>query len=118
MGEPWPRQRGMKQSLELKLGQRLTMTPQLQQAIRLLQLSALDLHTEIQQALEENPLLEENEDSADDGDGPRTEDQESDNDGPEGQDSPVTDTDLALSGESPVESDDDSGDWEEQFELP
>lgn len=49
----------MKQSLELKLGQRLTMTPQLQQAIKLLQLSAIDLKTEIQQALEENPLLEE-----------------------------------------------------------
>ena len=49
----------MKQSLELKLGQRLTMTPQLQQAIKLLQLSAIDLKTEIQEALEENPLLEE-----------------------------------------------------------
>ncbi len=35
------------------------MTPQLQQAIKLLQLSAIDLKTEIQQALEENPLLEE-----------------------------------------------------------
>jgi len=49
----------MKQSLELKLGQRLTMTPQLQQAIRLLQLSALDLRTEINDAIESNPLLEE-----------------------------------------------------------
>ena len=49
----------MKQSLELRLGQRLTITPQLQQAIKLLQLSSLDLTTEIQQALDENPLLEE-----------------------------------------------------------
>jgi RNA polymerase sigma-54 factor len=49
----------MKQSLQLRLGQRLAMTPQLQQAIKLLQLSAIDLKTEIQQALEENPLLEE-----------------------------------------------------------
>jgi len=49
----------IKQSLELKLGQRLAMTPQLQQAIRLLQLSALDLRTEISEALESNPLLEE-----------------------------------------------------------
>jgi RNA polymerase sigma-54 factor len=49
----------MKQSLELRLGQRLAMTPQLQQSIKLLQLSAIDLKTEIQQALEENPLLEE-----------------------------------------------------------
>lgn len=48
----------MKASLQLKLGQSLTMTPQLQQAIRLLQLSTLDLQQEIQQALESNPMLE------------------------------------------------------------
>ena len=48
----------MKQSLSLKLGQHLTMTPQLQQAIRLLQLSTLDLRLEIQQAIETNPMLE------------------------------------------------------------
>lgn len=51
----------MKQSLDLKLGQHLTITPQLQQAIRLLQLSSLELQQEIQQALETNPLLEERE---------------------------------------------------------
>ena len=49
----------MKPSLQLRLGQSLTMTPQLQQAIRLLQLSTLELQTEIQQALESNPMLEE-----------------------------------------------------------
>jgi RNA polymerase sigma-54 factor len=48
----------MKQSLGLKLGQSLAMTPALQQAIRLLQLSSLDLQTEIQQALESNVMLE------------------------------------------------------------
>ncbi len=48
----------MKQILQLKLGQHLTMTPQLQQAIRLLQLSTLELQTEIQEALESNPMLE------------------------------------------------------------
>ena len=48
----------MKQSLQLKLGQHLTMTPQLQQAIRLLQLSAMELTVEIQEALESNMLLE------------------------------------------------------------
>ena len=48
----------MKQSLQLKIGQSLTMTPQLQQAIRLLQLSTMELQQEIQQALESNPLLE------------------------------------------------------------
>ncbi len=48
----------MKQSLQLKLGQQLTMTPQLQQAIKLLQLSTLDLQQEIQQVLDSNPMLE------------------------------------------------------------
>ena len=48
----------MKQSLQLKIGQQLTMTPQLQQAIRLLQLSTLDLQQEIHEFLESNPLLE------------------------------------------------------------
>lgn len=51
----------MKQSLQLKIGQQLTMTPQLQQAIKLLQLSTLDLQQEIQQALESNPMLDVNE---------------------------------------------------------
>jgi len=48
----------MKPSLQLRLGQQLTMTPQLQQAIRLLQLSTLDLQQEIQDALDANPMLE------------------------------------------------------------
>lgn len=48
----------MKQTLQLKIGQSLTMTPQLQQAIKLLQMSTLDLQQEITRALEENPLLE------------------------------------------------------------
>lgn len=53
----------MKQTLQLRLGQQLTMTPQLQQAIRLLQLSSLELQTEIQEILESNPLLETSEDA-------------------------------------------------------
>lgn len=48
----------MKQTLQLRLGQQLTMTPQLQQAIKLLQLSTLDLQQEIQQALDSNMMLE------------------------------------------------------------
>ncbi|CAM3554184.1 RNA polymerase factor sigma-54 [Halomonas lysinitropha] len=48
----------MKASLQLRVGTQLTMTPQLQQAIALLQLSTLDLRQEIQQALESNPMLE------------------------------------------------------------
>lgn len=48
----------MKPTLQLHLGQRLTMTPQLQQAIRLLQLSTVELQQEIQDALESNLMLE------------------------------------------------------------
>lgn len=48
----------MKPALHLNLGQHLSLTPQLQQAIRLLQLSTLDLQQEIQNILESNPLLE------------------------------------------------------------
>ena len=49
----------MKQALQLKLGQQLTLTPQLQQAIKLLQLSTLDLQQTITETLESNPLLDE-----------------------------------------------------------
>jgi len=51
----------VKQSLQFRLGQQLTMTPQLQQAVRLLQLSTLELNTEIQQALDSNLMLEADE---------------------------------------------------------
>ena len=51
----------MKHSLQLKLSQHLTLTPQLQQSIRLLQLSTLELNQEIEQFLQENPLLEREE---------------------------------------------------------
>ena len=53
----------MRQSLQIKLSQQLTMTPQLQQAIRLLQLSSLDLQTEIQAVLDSNLMLEREEEN-------------------------------------------------------
>jgi len=48
----------MKQNLQLKMSQNLALTPQLQQSIRLLQLSTLELNQELETILEENPLLE------------------------------------------------------------
>ena len=48
----------MKPALQLRLSQHLTLTPQLQQSIRLLQLSTIELNQEIEQALMENPILE------------------------------------------------------------
>lgn len=53
----------MKLTLQLRIGQHLTMTPQLQQAIRLLQLSTIELEAEIQNVIESNPMLEQDEDS-------------------------------------------------------
>lgn len=55
----------MKHSLQMKIGQQLAMTPQLQQAIKLLQLSTLELQSEIQEALESNPMLEVQEEGED-----------------------------------------------------
>ena len=48
----------MKQNLQLRISQNLTLTPQLQQSIRLLQLSSLELNQELDVILQENPLLE------------------------------------------------------------
>ncbi len=58
--------------LELKQGQSLVMTPQLQQAIKLLQLSNLELSAYVEQELESNPFLERGETDYPDGDGSRT----------------------------------------------
>ena len=110
----------MKPSLVLKMGQQLTMTPQLQQAIRLLQLSTLDLQQEIQEALDSNPMLEREEDGDDfDSSDPMAEAAERPGD---------TVTEKSSSQESTYEEpshssdslDDSDGDWGERIpsELP
>src|SRR5580693_2608503 len=53
----------LKASLQLRLGQQLTMTPQLQQAIRLLQLPTIELQAHIRELLESNVMLEQDEDT-------------------------------------------------------
>lgn len=88
----------MRQGLQLKFSQQLTMTPQLQQAIKLLQLSTLDLQQEIIEQLYNNPLLEtderdiDNDQSQQDDRNSGTDDVSFDNDDPEyytqAQDSP------------------------------
>ena len=93
----------MKASLQLKLGQSLTMTPQLQQAIRLLQLSTLDLQQEIQQALESNPMLETSEDD--------------DNQNPESTDSDNESSETASTEESNTASD-TATEWDESENGP
>jgi RNA polymerase sigma-54 factor len=81
----------MKQTLSLKLGQQLTMTPQLQQAIRLLQLSALDLEQEVLETLETNPLLELDEDTSGDG---------ATDEAPDNDSAPDTSTDAAETSDA------------------
>ena len=99
----------MKPTLQLKLGQHLTMTPQLQQAIRLLQLSTLELQSEIQQALEENPMLEHDEDNVD----ARAE-AEYESNSAEAQDA----ADIASKIEASAENDDPHLDMENSQEMP
>ena len=88
----------MKPSLQLRLGQQLTMTPQLQQAIRLLQLSTIELQQEIQEALDANPLLE----GDDDFDNPADQDQSLANINREQTDDTLSNTDEYS---EPVERD-------------
>ena len=54
----------MKQGLSLRVSQHLALTPQLQQSIRLLQLSTLELNQEVEQMLDDNPFLERTQDEA------------------------------------------------------
>src|SRR3569833_1398355 len=64
----------MKQGLSLRVSQHLALTPQLQQSIRLLQLSTLELGQEIQQMLDDNPFLEAQVDDGPEEFGPATSD--------------------------------------------
>ncbi len=100
----------MKQTLQLRLGQHLTMTPQLQQAIRLLQLSSLELQTEIQEILDSNVMLESPEDS-DNYDSPDSEKKLDSNDKTE---SSLDLQDTNIPNELPTDSN-----WEDTFDnLP
>ncbi|NCV33923.1 MAG: RNA polymerase factor sigma-54, partial [Betaproteobacteria bacterium] len=53
----------MKPTLQFRIAQQLTLTPQLQQAIRMLQMSSLELAQELEQALRDNPFLERSDES-------------------------------------------------------
>jgi RNA polymerase sigma-54 factor len=78
----------MRQGLQLKFSQQLTMTPQLQQAIKLLQLSTLDLQQEIIEQLYNNPLLE-------------TDERDHENDNVEQQNNNVGDDDVNFDNNDP-----------------
>src|SRR5690349_21834214 len=101
----------MKQSLHMRVGQTLAMTPALQQAIKLLQLSSLDLQQEIRQAVESNLMLEFDEDE---GAGPTIDEQAAGNEA-----EPVGEVDgdgaeppeVTAADETPVDVE-----WEEAYE--
>ena len=107
----------MKQSIQLKLGQHLTMTPQLQQAIRLLQLSSLELTAEVQDALDSNMMLEVDEGGDSDGEAENQEfREEGDSDlysfeSSDDGDVEARGTTEDIPGDMPVDSD-----WEDVFD--
>lgn len=105
----------MKSSLGLRLGQSLTMTPALQQAIRLLQLSSLDLQQEIEQALDSNILLERDEDTPEPEPGAETVAADSGN-----RDDEVSAVELREDGDVPAEMrvDADWGDIYDDLTTP
>jgi len=96
----------MKQSIQLRLGQHLTMTPQLQQAIRLLQLSTLELQLEVQTVLDSNLMLER-----DENDNPPAE-QPGGNDVPENPEAEVTSNSDTMPDELPVDTH-----WEDTYDT-
>jgi RNA polymerase sigma-54 factor len=93
-------------SLGLRLKQQLTLTPRLQQSVKLLQLSALECVQELHQAIAQNPFLEETQDSAD----ARTQ-------GEEAADT-TTGEDLDFSGSGGGGASDDTPDWTEWTASP
>jgi RNA polymerase sigma-54 factor len=114
----------MKQSIQLRMGQSLTMTPQLQQAIRLLQLSTLELQAEVQQALDSNPMLEAEDESGGGADNPQAESDTDNNEYADSGEVPAGDSAIAeLAGDAPVANGPDEipvdSDWDDAFEnLP
>ncbi|WP_456380250.1 RNA polymerase factor sigma-54 [Thiolapillus sp.] len=102
----------MKTSLQLRLGQNLTMTPQLQQAIKLLQLSTLELKQEIQEALESNLMLEIEEDGSEDASAP-TDKTTMAEPAPAQEEAEIQSSTETIPEELPVDAN-----WEDQYDIP
>ena len=100
----------LKPALNLRVGQSLSMTPQLQQAIRLLQLSSLELQSEIQQIFETNPMLEKDEDN------PNIEQEQAVNGAEEGVDSKV-DQEIDASNDQIVDDLPVDSNWEDVYQA-
>lgn len=108
----------MKQSLQLKLGQHLTMTPQLQQAIRLLQLSTLDLKQEIQDALDSNIMLETDEDGRLREQSTESAESQQDNNAASSENDKNNETEINAEANSMPEELPVDSSWEDVFDAP
>jgi len=97
--------------LGLRLKQQLTLTPRLQQSVKLLQLSALECVQELHQAIAQNPFLEENAESAEASD-PRSEHEES------SEDSSRADLDFSSTSGSSGGGGEETPDWTEWTASP
>ena len=110
----------MELKLDLRLSQKLVMTPQLQQAIKLLQLSRLELQQVLAQQILENPLLEESSVDADEGDGPTPEevDLEGEEEGSGSSDAASRDSGSEIESVAVNEFSEplSPGGWEDYFE--
>jgi RNA polymerase sigma-54 factor len=100
----------LKPALQLRVGQSLSMTPQLQQAIKLLQLSSLELQQEIQQIFETNPMLERVEESTQNNQEATEKTEDASSNVPAEQD--ITATKEQISDELPVDSN-----WEDVYQA-
>src|SRR6476661_1804906 len=113
----------MKQTLQLRISQHLALTPQLQQSIRLLQLSTLELHQELEQILSDNPLLERLDDPLDhsvrllaDGSVSSAPTTTPSSDAPAAEAAPAGDGDSSFEGSEGGDSGESSGDSDWSFD--
>jgi RNA polymerase sigma-54 factor len=96
----------------LRLKQQLTLTPRLQQSVKLLQLSALECVQELHQAIAQNPFLEESVESAE------SSDQRAEREEEAGEEDPRADLDFSLSGATGSGSGEETPDWTEWTASP
>ncbi len=101
----------LKPSIQLRVGQSLSMTPQLQQAIKLLQLSSLELQQEIQQIFETNPMLEKDDENPADT-APSTEKSEQESSTSLQAEQEITNTSDQISDDLPIDSN-----WEDIYQA-
>jgi len=112
----------MKQSIQLRLGQHLTMTPQLQQAIRLLQLSTMELQLEVQGVLDSNLMLEPDEPeapSSTDNSADSSQEQRNRNEAESSSEPSVDATEKEISSPAETIPEDLPGDtnWEDTYDM-